>query len=388
MLRHLDGWDLVDQPGFYLKYSRSTSFEQSLVLPGRDGFGQSFFLFNTAFGEANYVKILDAQPTWIWGMDFKLHTTSSQGYVRSEWFRWGTVNGTLFSLRMRTDGKMEFLRGSGESSPVIAVTPSAIPFETWINLQMKLAIGEHGGYSLLADGVELIGDHNINLGTANPDRLTHRWQNFGNSGINLDNYWICDGQGSRLNDFLGACRVTAHYPLTVFGASNWAQNAGALVDSVADRSVSYPDGDATYIEPPGASSLQLFTMTAPACFGLVLAAALNVCARPEAPSQSLDVMVKTKTLLSAIASAVPLVDVGGALEPGVPLLSGYQVYQAIAALSYETGFAWSDAELASAGWGVRSTDRVGVRVTQLILEKLTSLDPSNKFNCGPGNYSY
>ena len=116
MLRRTHGFDLCDGNGAVLFFdSYEASFMQDSMVTGRDGLGQAIWLFNTAFGEADFLDELDPQPIWGFHMDYQMSGTVVGGASpEMEFYRIYNDTGTpIMSLYQRGDGLMEIWNNGG-----------------------------------------------------------------------------------------------------------------------------------------------------------------------------------------------------------------------------------------------------------------------------------
>lgn len=386
MIRLIDGFDLVDFFNAALPYQiNSGIFEQGQMLAGQTPGGQSWWIFNTGFGEADFTVILDNQPTWCINLWFRPLTsaTDPQTQVWRDviFYEIGDVLGTTFDLRQRTDGTVQF---RSATVPVAIFGPVVVGL--WTAVQIKVTAT---AWTLKVNGVQ--------VGTGvpglwrQPDRFTFRWDNA--AGLNLDHYVLNDGQGVQNNDFLPyPWRVDTAYPLAIVQNGWGVHGQTDALKCVYDRfgfppsEGEYPDGDLGYLQPTGIDQLALFQMTDLPCVGRVLAATLNVVAKPTASTQQVKLVVEEASLHVLSEPSV----VGRSIQvPGSrPELTDYVTYQAITETDTEAGTGWTVGAVNRAAWGVKS-DTIGVRVTQIFVSLVSTTNPAVSFDCGQaGNYGF
>lgn len=393
-LRKFDGFDAVSGATCMLKYPGTfINFLQASAIAGRPGpvssgpNGNSIFLFNTAFGEANFTDILDAQSTWGIHMDFRMWNNGlGASYPDVEWYRIGNASQTMLALRQRTDGKMDVR--SYDSHGVLTTlltTAFVFPPNDFITLELLATFGTSGTWELRVAGNNVIGSGAHNFGTALPDRLTYRFQGFGPPGPNLDNYVIQDGSAGPI-EHLGPARITTLSPVADL-TGTWSRNGpGSLFGAISD--LGGPDGDVTYLTPGALSARTGFQVRKSPCFGLNLGLAVNICGRPNGGSPHVGPTVRERAATNLILPELLLTDQGTSLSTD-PNLRGYGTYQVITTQSFETGGPWTDSRISNSAWGFDADNSVpGERVTQFYLEKLTTL-LLKPFDCGgPSAYSY
>ena len=145
-------------------------------------------------------------------------------------------------------------------STVIGTSTSTFTDDQWYHIECRIKIGNSDGeVELKVDGV---GEINITA-IDNQDHADAEIETLliaGDSSIVpiVDNLYIMDTTGSRLNDFLGDCRIETLYPDGVGAAADFTPSAGANWQNV-DEVV--PDDDTTYNEDTVVSSKDRFTFT-------------------------------------------------------------------------------------------------------------------------------
>jgi len=386
MIRWIEGFDLFAFTASGVPYTiNSGIFSQGSMLTGQQQSGQSWWIFNTAGGEADYEKLLDAQPTWIINFWFRPLRQGSdpqpQIWADSVFYRISDGTGVLFDLRQRTTGYVEF-RGSAAT---VLATIGPFPVGVWAALQLKITSST---WNIRVNGEEVAtGVPNV---WRNPDRFMHRWQT-GNPGLNLDNYVICDGQGTLNNDFLPyPWRVDSVYP-TATASNAWTVNGQTdALKCVYDRLgnpppglFGYPDGEKGYLQPTGAGQRALFQLTESPCVGRVLGLAHSVVAKPVTGSPTVKLIVRQNSLVTVLAQ--PMLGTRAVQLPGLPWLDDYFTYLGISELDPVTSTFWTDGGISEARWGVES-DNADVHVSQIFVQRVSTM-ANLSYDCG-GNTPY
>lgn len=386
MIRHVDGFDVsvFDLSGLPYTINLGIFAQGGVVLP-QAGNGQSWWIFNTAFGSAEYLKVLDPQSVWIVNLWFRALVAATgpqtQTWVASTFYKIQDAVGTLFDLRQLTTGHV-LLRGSlGET--LLDMGP--FPVGDWVALQVKVSAG---AWTVKVNGVT--------AGTGvpgvfrNPDRFMHRWA--GGAGFNLDHYVICDGTGTENNDFLPyPWRVDSMYGFaTIQNAWTVRVRADAL-QCIYDHlnapsgATFYPDGELGYLKPTAGGQRALFQMIDSPCVGRVLGLALSVVAKPTTGTPTVQLIVK-QTAVAMLAQ--PTLGARAVELPGRPELDDYFTYQGISETQPEGGERWTDGKINEASWGVEA-DSADVHVTQIFVQKVTTTDLTFSYDCGGvSNYGF
>jgi hypothetical protein len=396
MLRRTHGFDLCDGNGAVLFFdSYEASFMQDSMVTGRDGLGQAIWLFNTAFGEADFLDELDPQPIWGFHMDYQMSGTVVGGASpEMEFYRIYNDTGTpIMSLYQRGDGLMEIWNNGGS----IAVSNILYPFVpgTWATLELygTFSIGSDNTIELRQNGVQIAKVTGVNWGIAGtaefPYIMGFRWAGFGPPGIQVDNYIVYDGQvdgPQAIATFTGRVRITSLYPQSELQTA-WLRNANVVnYPNVADRpDAGYsgvPDGNGTYIYPPPSEADQFFGIGRSPCYGLVLGLSVNFVAAPQDESYcTCDVLLQEQGTNYDLAEF----DMDGPSNDGEA--PGYSGYQVCLETSPATSTNFVDGEISSAFWGLGSTVGTDFLVTQFFLEKVVDLT-GKPYTCGQASYAY
>jgi len=253
MIRFVDGFDECTYQGAALKYKGyNASLNQGSMVTGRDGIGQAIELFNTAFGEANYVVPLDAQSTWGFNMDWQWSGTPLE---EMEWYRISIGTTILLSLKARSDGTMDILGPLGTLLVNTGSTSTGFAPGVWSTLELKVSFGTAGAVELRKNGVMAAMKSPVNFGATLPDTHTVlRFEGFGPPGIIIDNLIIWDGQtraGDPFTDFYGRQRILSIEPIADLQANEWQPSTPGssypMVDDDPSTPGSSPDGDLTYL---------------------------------------------------------------------------------------------------------------------------------------------
>lgn len=384
MIRHIEGFDLSSFAASGLPYDINAGiFAQGDMITGQSQ-GHSWWFFNSAGGEGDYTKTLDAQSKWIFNIWFRPQITATgtqtQSWVDATWFRAFDAIGVLFYLHQTVTGHT-ILRGSADED---LLDLGSFPVGTWAAIQIKL---ESTGYTVRVNGV-LIGTGAVGVWRP-PDRFTFRWK--GTAGINLDNLVVCDGQGTANADFLPFPWAVASRYVLVPTTSGWTPvGFPDAVTCVYDHQGvptpgEYPDGDTGYIKPTGAGQRALFEPLDFVCQGRILGLALTVVAKPLSGGQTLKLIVEEQAGLHTID--IPSLTTRAVELPGLPQLDDYRAYLGIAETDPETGTDWTDGDISRYSWGVESVS-TDVRVTQIFLQKVITTANLPYFCGGAGNYGF
>ncbi len=403
-LRFVDGFDYQDFPGADFKYGSFSTFGQGAIQAGRGGTpstgaGRSLFINNTAFGVYSRYKVLTAGNIWYWGFNFKINGGNGVGTsIFQRWESGASINVLgldpnsntqlslfLVALDQTTAVIKLYTGGTGvNANPGTLIGSPSYVFtkDVWYYIEFAVQFGVHGGITMWVNDAQEYQDLNLNIGFANPDRFTRRWQSFGSEGYTIDDLYIDDSER------LGPVRISAHFPSGDGTPKQWTPSAGGPhYPLVYDGTPGYgtvlsaaPDFDATYVQASAAGLTDLYTIGVDPCYGKILGLAANACARKASGSApSIDLIAKTPDLV--------IHDLGsGSLPSGSPT-PPYFTNQAIVEASLYTGLTWTDRELLNTQWGVRSAGVGSPRVTQFFIEKVVGLR-GLPYDCGAQSYAY
>ncbi len=412
-LRRTRGYDVCTYDGVAQSYNVAGQYQdtQGAIIPGFGGQpGNAWYIFNSLFGEADYVDVFDEQQTWIIGFHYGLKNEgASPGTVVVEWFQIGNSAGSIISLRNNADQTLSIVTGANNAAGAgVELKRTLVPLaiDAVQYLEFKVTFGNHGSYelrfngaSVLAgpDGSSTMSDSNINLLTTNPggptsypDRITQRWQNFGSDGIVFDNMYVCDGTGAGpCNDFLGPCQVTTYLPSADQFNSGWKPLTPGNLYPMVNQSPG-PAGDSAYISPTEVAVTATWQMSPPVpCFGLIYGLTWNINAKPTGGTPFVGAEYQPGSTPQFIGE-LPITDTGLNLGQNPGPVEGYATYQIVAEVDPLSGDVWQAGNINAAFFGVGSDNFItSERVSQFYIEILTSLNAGVKFGCGgPGSYAY
>lgn len=360
------------------------SFSQGDSIAGYRG-GRAWRIFNTAFWEINYSMPLYASHP---GAVFHGYIMASNGggsaglpvYNKVLFLRFENgANNIGVSVRIKTDGHLEIMTGGvgdndNTTGTVHYTSVATLPPDTWVEFEMRVDCGA-GRVRMWLDRVLEFDGSGLATG-AGVDRVTWRWQSFGQIGMAGDHFAVAsdDSVGSERID---SSLITGLPPIADYAIdAGWTPNSGVShFPKVGELTGVNPDDDGGYLAGSGASGDDLFTFQEPNCFGLNLAVALNIDRR----------------LTSGAPEVIPRLlhpESGAAVDLGASdaLTSGYRYQQFLMITDPVAGDYWTDANLFASAFGFRGAGSGASRVTFLHLEKLTSLR-GLPFSCGDeGNY--
>jgi hypothetical protein len=406
MLEFFDGFGVVDSQGVAIKYNGFTipTFCQGSIVAGPPSPSNSgpaasaYWLFNTAFGQAEFVHIWDsgAQTTVGFHMDFQINVGGTSGASDpvgpyGEWFRFEAATGQSITLKFAGGGHLQILAPGG-----VLIDTAAFTFinNTWYTLEFKT--GQHG-YELRVNGARKASGGSITA--YRMDRAMFRQQNFGPPGLQITNYVLWDDRpGDGYTDFLGNVWITTLFPFQstnlVWPVTGSSDRALAIRDKPGQDPYGAPDGSYSYLNPV-AGAIQKFNVSAYTsqqsipCYGPVMAVAFNACCRR---NLNIDQILQFTAATKQTDRAAGQVTVKAWTSPANPFqayLNGFTTSQVICPLDPETGETWIDGQMQHGVFGMKAdSSNTGLDISQFYLEKLVSLN-GGRYVCGGNlNYSY
>ena len=264
--------------------------------------------------------------------------------------------------------------------------PPALPNDglTSTYIEIKVQFGPHGSLEVHYNDAAVITLSNTNIGNSTlgwPDRFSFYWKGVSNNGVSWANVYASTGaldSGGNPQGFKGPCRVTSHR-FTSNERQTWTRNTGA--SDVACINENPADGDATYIEGTSGQE-ELFATGKMPCFGRILGVSLCAMGRRSVAGH----VART----SYVCRQDPVGHAETTLQLATDWADGYAINQTPPS-EYSlrnAGERWTDGEIEQAWWGLYAAGPGTARVTQMWVEKLTSLR-NVPYQCGQlGSYSY
>lgn len=397
----IDGMDYLDAdhavgvispflpPTKYTSYRSggSCSINLGRVSAASQGGGNRLTFNSTGFNQQTITKrFIGSRPAYCVGFAYRKRGTTP-GAPGIHIFRYeagvatlvnpgnfddGTNTGTALMLQLETDNTLSLYTGYGGTPnfPGTLLWNSAtfysVPNDVWIYIELAVNTTT-GVWSLYIDDVLI--KTQVNAIPVGIDRYS--FTSFTFESHDVDDHYCTSGER------LGPCRVTA-FPPTFQSTHEWTPLSGTNLSQVQEfgnrPALSTPDDNSSYVESASAGVVDLFGFAKPACYGRILAVALNVDCEATLTTPTINWWIKIKTAITDLGSSPTLI-------------GGYSIQQGIQELNPDTGTFWTDADIASTLWGYELTGTGTARVTQFCLEKLVSLR-NVPFSCGQGSYSF
>lgn len=260
-LRFIDGFDHLAFGDQAQKWTTVVGTPVSgSIQTGRIG-GQCLRTSTNTLNVNGIAKTIDAQASWVVGCAYKIIQTITVSVNVLRFLDAGTLQ---CELRINSDGTLSVTRNG--SSVTGGTSTNALSINTWYFIEMKVTIAD--SISANSCKVKVNGNDWITVTTGqdlkNTANATANAVGFGHgvttgSGwfFDFDDIYICDGNGSTNNNFLGDCRIETLYPSGAGTTTAWTASTGANYTCV-DETTS--NGDTDYVETSTATTKDTYAM--------------------------------------------------------------------------------------------------------------------------------
>jgi hypothetical protein len=268
---------------------------------------------------------------------------------------WGLLKSASYGLRcyMNISGGFDFVTDSGALASEVYSSPGGLfqnDISQFIEWKIDLSNDAVGTITIQVNGVQVWTTTGIEtfadgVGAPPYTGFLLGGANF-SSGAEayIDDWYLLDGTGSRLNDFLGDVRVEALEPTSAGGQQQWTLGAGSSHWSAVDDGAA-PDDDTTYIESNTVAQVDtnVFEDSALPTTGTVHAVQVTILAKKDQPGNRLLAAVTRQSATNYVGSNLAVNQDSYTFIEG-----GFDVNPA-------TGVAWTITEVNNAEFGVKVT---------------------------------
>lgn len=201
-----------------------------------------------------------------YGCRFTSHSTAVNSGNQGLYIETGPNEQCHIEIESTISLGIRFLLKRGATT---VATSSYFDFGVWHYFEWVITVrdGTDGAYELRHNGVQDISNTGVNLadnGTDGWDIFAFRYTSNVSTTLRYDDMYVCDGTGSKNNDFLGPS-VVEEVEVTANGATNdWGDSGGGVnSNNVDDSGGSSPDdvGTGGYINSDVNTDLDLFEMS-------------------------------------------------------------------------------------------------------------------------------
>jgi hypothetical protein len=243
MLRFIDGFAHYSFSQIGRKWTSINLANADLSL-GTGRFTSSKCITKGTINNSSISRTIDNQATWIIGFAFNYTGT---GNIFLRLYDSSTVQ---LTLNVNSDNTLSIYRGN--NATLLGTTTATIPNNAWVYIELKTVINNTTGSVVLKiNGTTALNLTGINTrsSTNNTANVITFFDSVNNNGAkcSIADLYICDGQGTTNNDFLGDCRVETLFPngagshtdFTIGGSAPAATNWQGAAESPADDDVTY-----------------------------------------------------------------------------------------------------------------------------------------------------
>jgi hypothetical protein len=307
--------------------------------PTRFGTGQALAIGDNAQSvNMNYASF----TTFVVGAGFYFNSVTGTDTNNNIIFLDDVGNGKQVIIRLTLLGELEILNGNLTllaSSPV-----STIVANNYYYIEFKGTIST----SVAANSCQLRVNENVvaTVPTSSSIQNTgHAYYNrvgFSSNGpiSYLDDVYICDQSGAVNNDFLGDSRVIPLYPNGNGDSSQWTNSIGNSTNNYTYVDDATPNGDTDYVKASSINLVDLYTfdsLTATTVFGIEQC---SYARKDAAGTRHFQQVQKVGGTVYTASTAT--------------LLDTYTYYKQVIELNPDTSSAWTDTDINSAQFGVKT----------------------------------
>jgi hypothetical protein len=336
-LRFCDSFDHYSTAQIARKWT--TTFGSPTIQSGTARTGSALQVTNAGVGAS---KALTAKSTWVVGFAVN-PAVLTPGVLLCLWD--SAAGAAQVSLRLETSGLLTVRRGAFGGA-LLGTTAAAVPTGAWTYVELKVFIsGTVGTVDVQMNGVSVLsltGQNTKNTANSTADTvcLNADIPNGGtgdgvNATVRFDDLYVCDGDGTVNNTFLGDVTVQCVFPTGAGATTGWAHTGAATNWQAVSETPA--DDDTSYVSASSVGAVDTYAHGAVGA-GTVFGVQLCLEAR------------KTDTGARVIQGVVRS---GGADSPGtmLPLSTSYGILTDIRETDPSTGLAWTTSGINAAEIG-------------------------------------
>ncbi len=310
--------------------------------------GQGALRYSNRFGFSGVGRILqrfDQQPTWIAGFNLKILDIGNTSI--SPIFGFVDSITTQVGLSVKQDARLTVTRDFGAGSVELGRGSTPLRSTLWNFVELKSTIGTAGFIELRINGATEI----ASIGVKTNNSANQFADGFAFLALNtlllvgicdIDDFYLCDGTGTRFNDFLGPVRVISNYGTGNGATISFLPSTGS--DNLSMINETIPDSDRTFNVSTVAGADDLFSYGGLTGVGSVqiLAVQHSILAKTNSPAFA-------GNQIANLCYQNATTNVGTAFT----LTASYMYYSQLYELNPVTGTSFSPTEVASIQWGYR-----------------------------------
>jgi hypothetical protein len=276
----VDGWDqygttvTATAVGFQARYPIATVPTNPIVRAGRL-FGNSI---SNSSGTVNLKLMtpnLGNMQTVIVGGAYNFDNVFTDRLIVL-WEADGVTEG--FNLRLTSGGALAAYRGG----TLLDTSGVVISTDTWYYIEIKVRVGNAGtgNYEVRVNGVDVLSDTDADTQVGSNDYANRvEWYVRISNNCHIDDTYVCDGTGSKNNNFLGDSRVETLFPTADGASEDFTPTSGSDNYAMVDDEATGLDSDTTYVESSTPDDRDTYSFTDLSTIDLVRGVQLTVIAR-------------------------------------------------------------------------------------------------------------
>jgi hypothetical protein len=336
-LRFTDSFDHYTTNAQLLQKWTTSGGTPATQAGGRNSTNRCYISVNSSPAYIEKVFGFD-KSTWIVGGAFYFTSLSPVSYAGIE-----LGDGVTYQVGVYLNngvGTLSVIRG-GSGGTVLATSANVIGLNQWYYIELKALIDNAGTYQVRVNGVDWIvagaGDTQASATNNFANRVRYNLGRI-DSATYLEDVYICDGDGSRNNDFLGDIRIAAGFADAAGTFSQFTPTSGVNYTCIDETT---PNDDTDYVATSGVGNIDTYNFAAlPVASGTILGIQMLPYARKDdAGSRSIsNIIYYNSTAYSGAAQSVGDI---------------YSYYPEIFETNPDTSDNWTVPEVNSAEFGVK-----------------------------------
>lgn len=255
-LLFMDGFDYMSdnqRDDLKGKWEPGNTDSQHDALTGRGGSGSAVILQTNTNAQISHQFPASFEKTMIFGFAFRYTVVPTGRLVILLTSNSREITPTQMTLGMHIGGQLYCQRGATDA---LATSTKSLNLNTWYHIEVITRIenssGAGGKFEVKVDGT--------NLGWIN---FAGDTQNVGGNWIDtirfvgtiliptIDDFYMLDSDGSRLNASIGDCQIETLHPDGVGNDVGWTPSAGTNWEATDEV---IPDRDTTYVHATAAAT--------------------------------------------------------------------------------------------------------------------------------------
>jgi hypothetical protein len=283
-LLHMDGFDQYGTDAVTLPASYWTSWSapSSQLITGRSGTGKALRRLSAL--TVHQYSLPSTYATLIMGAAFRFSSGAATAM-----FAMNDSNANQLVVAKDSNNKLVLYRGTPTGS-LLATSTNSFSLDTWYHVEIKATIhNTAGAYEVRVNGSSvgwIPAATNVNTrGTAN-NHANQVALNATSNLVNLndiDDFYVLDTSGSRLNDFLGDSKIETKFPDGAGTTTQWTPTAGQNFECVDNN----PPNDSVFVSSETSGHRDLYNFGNLADGSVLAAVLLQRASKSDAGTRSI-----------------------------------------------------------------------------------------------------